>query len=335
MQNAATAMMLAGFTMISQASAAQSPTPPIIAEHVRPLSDDQRPPTGGCLNLTRNARVVALGAYEGKEPVSFYAPNDAHEAGAIAVSGEKKGPPVVLVLSAYDPVVWDLRRVPNGRLEGVVLYGYSAQAVVGLAKGVPLRFSTRTRADPRCGAGGFAYQGGTGLERLSATVTKAVGRPIDVFYGSYAPRGFNIDGGAEPLPDTGTITLNMLVGSETFEVSAVPPGAAGIAMLLQQGAIRLVMEGDQEELNAALTKASPTGHLAPVRMRLDRRSYVILKPITMPRGMYGGHSGSFLIAKGVPSPNDPGSHNTYIRLDDGSCLRGSPLRGTRCTFGGD
>jgi hypothetical protein len=284
-------------------------------------------PSGGCLTPSHDARIVALGAHEGKEPVSFVAPNDPHDAGAIAVSGAKKGPPVVLVLSAYAPVVWDLRQVPKGRLEGVIAYGYSAQAVVGVPKSVPVRFSAGRRADPRCGLATYAYQGGQNLDKLAANLKQAIGRPIDKFYGEYAPLSFNVDGGALPLPDTGSITLSMLVGSEQFDVSAVPPRAVGVAMLLQQGAIRRATADDQAELNAALTRASPTGYLAPVSVRLnDRDTFVILKPITIPRGMYGAHSSTFLIAKGVALPDDPGSHNTYYRLDGGKCVRGPRCR---------
>jgi hypothetical protein len=236
----------------------------------------------------------------------------------------------VLVLSAYDPVVWDLRQIPKRRLEGVVAYGHAAQAVVGVPKNVPVRFSAGRRADPRCGSATYAYQGGQNLDKLAANVKQAIGRPIDKFYGEYAPLAFNVDGGARPLPDTGSITLGMLVASELFDLSAVPSKAGGIAVLLQQGAIRRATEDDQAELNAALTRASPTGYLAPVSVRLSQRdTFVILKPITIPRGMYGAHSATFLIGKGVALPDDPGSHNTYYRLDGGKCVRGP-----RCRSGG-
>lgn len=285
---------------------------------------------GGCLAPSAKARIIALGAYEANGAVPFYAPSSAHDAGVITVAGDKKGPPVVLILSAYDPVIWDLRQVPRGRIEGVVVFGYSSQAVVGLPRDVPLRFSAGRKADPQCGAPTYAYKGGPALERLAATVEKAVARRIDAFYGDYAPNGFNIDGGGVPQPDVASISLNMLRGSERFDVSAVPPREAGVAMLLKQGAIRRPLPQDQIDLDAALTKASSTGYLAPVHMPLDRRAYVILKPITVPRGMYGGHSATFLIAKGVPNPIDPGSHNQYTRLDDGTCVRG-----TRCRLGNE
>jgi hypothetical protein len=315
----------------SQASWARvlRPAPVIVTsdtseDYRRPQQAPQTPqPIGGCLEPTRNARVVALGAYEGASPLSFFAPGDSSDAGAITVAADRKGPPVLLVLSAYDPVVWDLRQIPNGRLEGVLAYGHAAQAVVGVPRNVPVRFSAGKRADSRCGPATYAYRGGQSLDKLAANVKQATGRPIDRFYGEYAPAAFNVDGGALPLPDTGSITLRMLVGSELFDVSAVPPKAAGVAALLQQGAIRRATADDQAELNAALTRASPTGYLAPATVRLsDRDTFVILKPTTIPRGMYGAHSATFLIPRRVPLPDDPGSHNTYYRLDGGKCVRG-------------
>ena len=49
-------------------------------------------------------------------------------------------------------------------------------------------------------------------------------------------------------------------------------------------------------------------------------SFVVLRAIEIPRSMHGAHSAAFLIPEGVPMPKDPGSHNAYHLLKDGSCV---------------
>jgi hypothetical protein len=114
----------------------------------------------------------------------------------ISVYADETGPPVLLVLSAYDPVVWDLSAVPQRRLRGVLVYGYSAQAVAKLASGIPARFVTGSRATGPCGSSVYAYEGGRELERLNSEVKMALGVNLTAFHGDYDPAALHIDGGA-------------------------------------------------------------------------------------------------------------------------------------------
>lgn len=276
----------------------------------------------GCLpeGVADGAQVVAVGAYEGGSPLSFVADDHGHRVTAISLSAARKGKPLVFVLTAYDPVIWDLRAVPRKRLRALYVTGHHRQAVVGASQR-PLRFNTSTDPAPACGDSVHAYKGGKSLDELDKSVQRITGRRIDRFIGDYTLGAVTIDGTSTPA-DTRTITLSMLVLPEPFGRGETAGGDYGVARLLASGAIRIATDADIEALNRTLTRASPTGHLAPVRASIYRPAYLVLRPVVIPGGMFGGNSANFLIAPGVPSPADPGSHNTYWRLDTGEC-RGS------------
>src|SRR5206468_335827 len=93
-----------------------------------------------CLSpaVARGARIVAVGTYEGGLPTAGIATDEGHQVKAVAIGAARSGPPLVLILSAYDPVIWDLRRVPNERIRAVYVSGYHVQSVAG-ARGRPVR----------------------------------------------------------------------------------------------------------------------------------------------------------------------------------------------------
>ena len=303
------------------------------------------------------ARIIALGAYEGGIATRFTIADESQPVGSIRISADSDGPPVVLVLTGYSPILWDLRAVPRTRLRAVLVFSHHRHAVAGLEEAVPIHFASRNDSD-RPGAGIHAHEGGEMLDRLAATVTAFTGRPIDAFHGGYAPETFRLDGTERPPPYAGNIDDpdwaagyadwadglrhpdadpigpaggGAMIGDPggpgsiairadvpvTF--AAVAPREAGIRQLLAEGAIRPATELDWICLSAALTRASPTGHLARVPVpRLHRNAYVVLRAITIPKGMHGAHAAAFLIAKGVPHPTDAGSHNVYYPLDESS-----------------
>lgn len=297
-------------------------TGPVEGQIGRKGPTEQWDPKGPCLpqGATNGARIVALGAYEGGTESSFALGESTHDTGVIAVGGNSFGAPLVLVLSAYDPVVWDLRNFPTSRLRAVLVYGYHNQAVAGLPAGVPLRVvSHDDRASiGSCGPPAYAYEGGRNLEELAESVEHATERKIDAFAGAYGPEGLHAEGGSTPSASHG-LTLRDIRSAVEVRLDGVAPKEAGVQQLLSEGALREPTPADRQQLNAALTRASPTGHLAPVRAPISGPAYVVTRAVTLPKGMYGAHLATFLIPPNVPKPIDPGSHNTYYYLEDGRC----------------
>jgi hypothetical protein len=279
----------------------------------------QRPP---CLpkKMTDGAQVVALGAYEGQlTSFSFEGENDA--AGTIAVHGESRGPALVLVLSSYDPVIWDFSRFPIHRLRAILAYGYHSQAVASVPKRIPVRFITRQTAPVGCGKPVAVHEGGPKLDQLDGQVRYGIGQGISAFHGGYAPAALHVEGSGIRPGKRSDLRLSEIRGSANLVVMDVPAREPGLVELVRRGAIRQATESDVQAWNAAATQASPTGHLAPVRAErlLAQRSYVVLRATSLPMGMYGGHSRAFIIPTGVPMPTDPGSHNSFYMIASGSC----------------
>ncbi|NIJ22106.1 hypothetical protein FHS95_003817 [Sphingomonas naasensis] len=296
-----------------------APTP--LYPTITPLDRTQPQQRGEpCLpaGLLAGARIVALGAYEGRGSTDLAIGDGPHETGAIAVTGNPKGDPVVLVLTAYEATIWDLRRFPRRRLRAVLAFGHYDQAVAGVPSSIPVRFQRRGQSSP-CGQTAYAYKGGRELERLAAAVTQATGRRIDDFQGGYSATAFDVDRGAVGASGR-PFDIGQIRASAEIRRERLLPKAAGIAQLVAEGALRAAGPADIDALSEALTRASPTGYLAPVRPEhLGPRAFVVLRPTAIPRGMYGAHSAVFLIPGDIEWPVDPGSHNTYYSLSSGKC----------------
>lgn len=295
-----------------------------------PLADARRGiRSASCFSpsVANGARIVSIGTNEGGVPIDQLATQEGHRVKAVVLQAADRGVPLFLVLTAYDPVVWDLRRVPQRRLRGVYLSGYYDQAVIG-AGARPVRMTSYKAGPAACGSYQYAYKGGPNLERLNNAVRNMLGRAIDRFTGGYALRTVSLDNIAAPVAPPAVPRLRDAIGVGSYRSGASADGRFGLERLVAQKAIRPATPADVAVLDAILTRRSSTGHLAPVHAHVSlSEAFVVLKPVTMPSGMYGAHSATFLIPRGVPFPKDPGSHNAYWSLTTGEC------RGAVCGMG--
>ena len=121
-----------------------------------------------------------------------------HGSRLVNVAGDP-GRSVVIFLSAYEATVWDLSRVPRARIRGIVVSGFYAQGLIGVADNVPI--SMRHRAafnayDPfaavsACPEYKFSYQG-SGVREAARLIRAALGSFPSEFFGSYASDYFDI-----------------------------------------------------------------------------------------------------------------------------------------------
>ncbi|TNF56120.1 MAG: DUF2339 domain-containing protein, partial [Burkholderiales bacterium] len=81
-------------------------------------------------NLPTDFLLLAGGAYQGRK-LGFQIDSSGHEATGFDVVVNQPGRPVVLVLGAYEPSVWQIRRNAGTRIVGVFVTGYHRQAVAG------------------------------------------------------------------------------------------------------------------------------------------------------------------------------------------------------------
>ncbi len=231
--------------------------------------------------------------------------------------------PQVLILSAYESVIWDVSGIRPELVRGIVAYGYKRPAVIGAPNMVPVKRvwygagKEEPDGDGDCGIGHIVFRGGPALDALADDVQETMGVPVRRFVGAYSPAALDFGGPAEQGWDAQSLTLRR---ADTL------PGAERLAPLVASGVIRLATAADIAAWNAAATATLKTGALAPYRaenLRLNE-TYVALQPFDVPAGMHGANARSFIIAKGVEPPADDDSHNSYYLIATGQCIGTAP-----------
>lgn len=127
------------------------------------------PPNENCtfpeLELPENFDVYATVAYTGQQ-LSRQIDQSGQQARQIDVVVNSPSQPVVLMLGAYDPAIWDIQWTEGTNIVGVLASGYHHQAIAGLPEETPLLTSTFDNK----GECGYFYDGSgadSSLEHLS------------------------------------------------------------------------------------------------------------------------------------------------------------------------
>jgi hypothetical protein len=273
----------------------------------------QLPPPRACSiadQLHGDFEVHHVGSYAGTSSLGavIELDNSGHDVKKLDVLVNLPGKAVVLVMTAYDPVVWNVAWTPGTRIVGAMVSGYHGQAVLGIPKSVPLYLSTyeQRRAAAGSSPGGcpylYAYEQGRDNAGAGGLIEKIVGRSVTRFV--RAPRtGVAVVG--EPASTQGKLESSPDYRLEEFTVKRgpdeVPAGQRGLQELARRGLLR---EATQKDIRA-FEASGVTGIIRGIP------TYVVLKPLTMPDGLYGGHSVNILIPKGAPMPDGPRGHNGF------------------------
>lgn len=118
-----------------------------------------------------------------------------HPTGTITVTVEPQAKPIVLALSAYEPVAWQIYLEPGAIVEKIILNGYYQQTVVGVT-GVPvLDYSDQGTGQA---LGISAYRWGndpdSGTDQLVPQLEKLAGVSLTSFQGCYRGTDFRVPG---------------------------------------------------------------------------------------------------------------------------------------------
>lgn len=177
------------------------------------------------IDLPVETAVSLFGVYEG-EPAPGERPREFREHRPMRVAvetGEGRGPEV-LILSAYEPVIWDVSAVAENDLRGIVAYGYYRPEVAGAPDNLPVRIvplrtadadegqvlvrgqgpvpapdTSRDDREGYCGDPAWVYSIGAPLDRLSRDVEAGIGLQIGVFVGTYKASSLSLQ---NPPPAT-------------------------------------------------------------------------------------------------------------------------------------
>jgi RNA polymerase sigma factor (sigma-70 family) len=128
--------------------------------------------------------------------VGVYRPRDTVNHG-ITVEVRRTTRPIVLVLTSYNEVIWQVKLAKGVRLKQVLVSGYYVQEVHGIPAGVPVANRSWYPSDGSRRAGGFfyEYEGNTVAYREMVRKLNAdTGLPVATFQGEHETDRFVVDG---------------------------------------------------------------------------------------------------------------------------------------------
>jgi hypothetical protein len=165
-----------------QMDSMQYPLPPESGTLSLSRPQPPAPPSAGSApvlaSLPGNARIEAIGVYQG-----IRSPRQrAGEVPAIPVRVHNTGRPLVLVLSSYESVTWQVQADAGVKIVAVLLSGYKSSTVQGTGDARIMSLGTHYAYEPT----------GTEYEKLSMAVLRTTGRRIHNMQGAYEGREFAI-----------------------------------------------------------------------------------------------------------------------------------------------
>lgn len=216
---------------------------------------------------------------------------------------------------------------PGTRIVAVFATGYHRQAVAGLPAGTP----TITSAHTEKGECGHAYLG-EGLAWVNPTSRAVFGKEAKRVYDK-APEGAIFIAESTRAPAAPMHSPDTAV--ESFRISdALLAGKAGLALGVRIGLLRMATDSDVQAVRKHYRKlaanssragkvdippiagqAPGAGPAVQIPNLYLGNTFVVLKPFTFPAGLYGGHSASFIVPRGVPAPTGDLGHSMAIDLN--------------------
>lgn len=275
------------------------------------------------VKLPSKIAVHVVKAYQGT-PIDYQIDDSNHQATQIDLTVNSPTNPVVLILNADEPNIWNVSWAHGTSVLAVLASGYYRPAVAGLPKQIPVFMISRKYKDV-CNEIDVDFER---PEQVEILANRFFGRGVDEVH--LVKKG-KVSIGSADFPAPQLRTSPDTPPSSFFDTSAPKTGRAGIKDAIGQGLLRKIAEADVEPwLNIIALEASPN----EIRLSRDqnienrlRRSiktgYVVLGAFVLPVGLYGGYSETFLIPKGVPMPSGNRGHSTILDFNTLQCLGSS------------
>lgn len=262
-------------------------------------------------------RLYAAGAYSGRR-LGYQIDRSGHEATTVDVLVNAPGAPVALMLGNYEPTVWNIGWTQGTRIVAVLVGGYHAQVVTGLPADVPRIVSTH---DNRGSCGHF-YVSADKPAGLNPLARQVFGRPIDMLY---PVRDGRVVVGDAPAHGARLLTDAAAPPVASFRLpESLAAGEAGLDYAVRQGWLRPATQADAQAW-AAASEARPGMDLPPVaggrvpRAPRMHNGYVVLAAFELPPGLYGAHSATFFVPRGVSRPTGNPGHSAIYDFNTLTC----------------
>jgi hypothetical protein len=131
--------------------------------------------------MAKDAQIESIGVYQGARLAHS---SNSTENGIVEVRVRRSPKPILLILSSYESVRWNLSLEPGARLAGVLVSGYKTSQVTGNG-------SARVMVI----GGSYAYKmDSADYLALNAGVQRLTGKPIHYFQGRYEGASFSVGG---------------------------------------------------------------------------------------------------------------------------------------------
>lgn len=271
------------------------------------------------LDLPADTLVYAAGNYGGRE-LDVQIDQSGHQATQFDLLVNSPNRPVVLLLGAYEPSIWNIGWTAGTQILAVLAVGYHRQVVAGLPAETPLRTSSYEDKGP-CG---YLYVDDEQRGKLNPLAQRVFKRNVDLVY--QVGNGAMVLG--EPLPKGAVQLTSPDSPPDSFVDDSLPKaGPAGLAEAVEKGLMRPAEAADIAAWQAIVTaKANKLAQdLPPMATPSERpqmfmhNAYVLLKAQRLPAGLYGAHLATFFLPKGVPYPEGELGHSTLYDFNTESC----------------
>jgi hypothetical protein len=283
------------------------------------------------MKVPADAMIYAAGgsANEAKR-LGFQIDQSGNDAKQVDVLVNEPRRPVVLLLSAHEPIVWNISWSPSSKILAVAAVGGNRQAVAGLPKSVPLLVSSQRDSAPPCEGLSVAPPWASEIEKVDNQ--KSLDRVAKKLYGRSVDQVRYIDKTRVIIGEPPATGLAMQTSPDTPPKSFYDPGAplvakAALKDAVKKGILREATTRDMEQWNQEYAKANPRRMVyaddekpsRPSRPGKLFETYAVLKPCTFPPGLYGGDSATFIVLKGVPYPEGNPGHSTVYDINTANC----------------
>lgn len=231
--------------------------------------------------------------------------------------------PVVLLLRAHEPTLWNVGWSTSTQIVGAYATGYARQVVAGLPKTTPV--VTASYAEGRAGGCGWMNPE---LVSTSLQSKYLFQRPLTRIYNKPSKRNGVVEIIESEKP-SGQFVTSSDRPPESFKDPKAPlAGKAGLDDAVKKGILRPVTAEDEIEVGNVFRKAKRVGGVPFVRPD----AYVVLKEFTYPLGFTDHSAIQFVVPPGVPRPTGNPGYTETLDLNTAECLGPMCPAQPKCTW---
>lgn len=310
-------------------------SPPVIAQEADDRAPTSESDNNSCVfpqadTLPDDFVIYAAGGYTGRK-LDFQIDQSGHTATQMDITVNEPSKPVVLMLGAYEPTIWNVQWTQDTEIVGVLVSGYHRQAVAGLPTTIPLLNSSYDNE----GACRYFYMTPDDYRVLNPLARNLFGQSVSMVFPLRESSG-TITIGDSVEEDVSLVRSDAISIESFIDPDAPLAGQAGIEDAISKGLLRRATREDGEawvDAQVALTSTSPDPDVPPIAGEEDETyrppvpgigsGYVVLDDdFVYPPGLYGAHSVTFFIPEGVAVPEGNPGHSAVLNFNTLRCTGG-------------